>query len=433
MSLRGLFLFSLMAAALVAVGMFQSWDLSVRILNMCLISAVMALGVNMQWGYAGLFNVGTMGFAALGGLAVGLVSMPPITEAWRAGGAGLGLSVLLLGAIIGALWLIGRVPGRWLRGLLRVLVLVAGFYGLSEVFVPATAAIEAVDPALSGYVGGLGLPVLLSWPVGGLFAAAAAWGIGRIALGLRADYLAIATLGISEIVIAVLKNEDWLARGVKNLTGLPKAVPQEVDIIDGPLVAQFIELTGLDPATAASVLSKLFFTALVLVVLLILLWLSETALRAPWGRMMRAIRDNRDAAEAMGKNVTRRHLQVFILGSAICGIAGAMMVTMDGQFTPTSYIPLRYTFLIWVMVILGGSGNNYGAILGGFVIWFAWVEAEPFGIWAIGALAEVLPVSDAARSGLTDNAAHMRLVAMGAILLLVMRFAPRGLLPERSR
>ena len=88
---------------------------------------------------------------------------------------------------------------------------------------------------------------------------------------------------------------------------------------------------------------------------------------AAWGRMMRAIRDNETAARAMGKDVTRRHLQIFILGSAVVGFAGAMMTTLDGQLTPSSYQPLRYTFLIWVMVIVGGSGNNWGAVLGGMV------------------------------------------------------------------
>jgi branched-chain amino acid transport system permease protein len=95
--------------------------------------------------------------------------------------------------------------------------------------------------------------------------------------------------------------------------------------------------------------------------------------------MMRAIRDNETAAEAMGKDVKTRHLQVFILGSAVCGVAGAMMTTLDSQLVPGTYQPLRFTFLIWVMVIVGGSGNNWGAVLGGFLIWWLWIMVEPLG------------------------------------------------------
>jgi ABC-type branched-subunit amino acid transport system permease subunit len=130
---------------------------------------------------------------------------------------------------------------------------------------------------------------------------------------------------------------------------------------------------------ASSAFVKIAYAGLFTVVLLIILALCVRALNSPWGRMMRAIRDNEEAAAAMGKDIKARHLQIFVLGSAIIGIAGAMMTTLDGQFTPGTYNPLRFTFLIWVMVIVGGSGNNLGAVLGGFLIWFIWVEAEPAG------------------------------------------------------
>jgi branched-chain amino acid transport system permease protein len=129
--------------------------------------------------------------------------------------------------------------------------------------------------------------------------------------------------------------------------------------------------------------------------------------------------------------VTARHLQIFVLGSAICGIAGAMMVTLDGQLTPGSYQPLRYTFLIWVMVIVGGSGNNWGAVLGGFLIWWLWVIVEPIGGWFFGVLTAGLDPASAVAQHLKDASAHMRLLTMGVILLLVLRFSPRGLIPER--
>ena len=148
---------------------------------------------------------------------------------------------------------------------------------------------------------------------------------------------------------------------------------------------------------------------------------------------MRAIRDNEIAANAMGKNVQRQHLQVFVLGSAVIGIAGAMLVTLDGQFTPTSYQPLRFTFLIWVMVIVGGSGNNWGAVLGGFVIWFFWIQAEPVGLWLITFLTSGMEPTNWLRLHLIENAAHTRLITMGMVLLTMLRFAPRGLIPETKR
>lgn len=147
--------------------------------------------------------------------------------------------------------------------------------------------------------------------------------------------------------------------------------------------------------------------------------------------MMRAIRDNETAARAMGKDVTARHLQVFVLGSAICGIAGAMMTTLDGQLTPGSYQPLRYTFLIWVMVIVGGSGNNLGAVLGGFLIWFLWVQVEPMGHLFMSLITAGMADGSWLKAHLLDSVQHMRLLTMGIILLLVLRLNPRGLLPER--
>jgi branched-chain amino acid transport system permease protein len=184
---------------------------------------------------------------------------------------------------------------------------------------------------------------------------------------------------------------------------------------------------------ASSLIVKLNYAALFLVVLIAIFWLSERALKSPWGRMMRAIRDNEIAAGAMGKNVTGRHLQVFVLGSAVIGLAGAMLATLDGQFTPASYQPLRFTFLVWVMVIVGGSGNNLGSILGGFVIWFFWIEAEPIGLALMNFVTSGMALDSPLRLHLLENAAHTRLMTMGLVLLLVLRFSPRGLIPEVKR
>ena len=430
---RDVMLFGAMALLFIAVGVMQSWNLSLAILNLGLISAIMALGVNIQWGYAGLLNVGVMGFAALGGLAAVLISAPPVQEAWAAGGAGIIYTLIVVTLTIIAIVFAHRRTSGTQRRLVITALGVVGYFLARYFYGPATEAIEQVNPATSGYLGGLGMPIVLSWLVGGLFAAGAAWIVGKVALGLRSDYLAIATLGISEIIIAILKFEDWMTRGVKNVIGLPRPVPYEVNIQNSVFFQDLAASANIPLIEFSSIIVKLCYALLFGAVLLVILYLSEKALNSPWGRMMRAIRDNETAAEAMGKDVTGRHLQVFILGSAVIGVAGAMLTTIDGQFTPASYQPLRFTFLIWVMVIVGGSGNNKGAVLGGFLIWFAWVEAEPIGLWLIDLLTSGMADDNSLRVHLLASAAHMRLMTMGLILLLVLRFAPKGLLPERLR
>ena len=424
--------FGAMALAVVWVGQAQSWSLALSILNYCVIAAIMSLGLNVQWGYAGLFNVGLMGFAALGGLATVLVSMPPTVKAWQAGGSALLTAMLMaLVTIIAAIGAYKLMQPGNRRRIVMAAVIIIGLLLSRHFFDPAVKAIESVDPSQTGYLGGAGLPILLSWIVGGLLAAAAAWLIGKITLGLRADYLAIATLGISEIILSMLRYEEWLSRGVKNVNGLPRPVPYEVDIQQSEWGLAWAAKFGANLQDFASIVVKLSYLGLSLVVLGILFWLCQAALKSPWGRMMRAIRDNETAAEAMGKDVKRRHLQVFVLGSAVVGLAGAMMVTLDGQFTPNSYNPLRFTFLIWVMVIVGGSGNNLGAILGGFMIWFFWVQAEPIGLWVMETATSWMNPDSPLRKHLLDSAAHMRLMIMGLILLLTLRFRPSGILPER--
>ncbi|MDA8870828.1 branched-chain amino acid ABC transporter permease, partial [Rhizobiaceae bacterium] len=429
--LRAVLGFGAVALMFTWVWVEQSPSLMLAILNLAIISAVMALGVNIQWGYAGLFNVGIMGFAALGGVAAVLVSRPPVMSAVAAGGTGLLAALAIFLALIALLVVLAKWlrPG-WRRTIVLAVVVLGGLYLLRQFYDPAVIAIEADDPASSGFLGGLGLPILFSWLVGGAFAAGVAWLIGKVALGLRSDYLAIATLGISEIIIAMIKNEDWLTRGVKNVTGLPRPVPFETDLQQAPWFIEAVQslyanrilrLPDEDQADAlrdavieaSSIFVKLAYTGLFASVLLIVLLLCVLALASPWGRMVRAIRDNEVSAAAMGKNVTKRHLQIFVVGSAVVGIAGAMLTTLDGQFTPGSYQPLRFTFLIWVMVIVGGSGNNLGAVLGAFLIWFLWVEVEPLGQWLMVNATEWMPAGDPLREHLRDSAQYMRLLTMG--------------------
>jgi len=431
-NIKTYFLFAAVLLLIVITGFIQSWNSALFILNMGLISAVMALGVNLQWGIAGLLNVGIMGFVGLGGLATVLVAMQPVPEAWNAGGPR-----ILLGLLLGVLTislsvlLYKKIKNASWRFISISIFLVIGFFVYKSILTPGVVAVEAVTPAATGYLGGLGLPVLLAWPVGGLLAAGAAWIIGKTALGLRSDYLAIATLGISEIIIAILRNEDWMTRGVKNVAGIPRPVPYEIDLQASEDFVNGAASLGLDPTTASTLFVKIAYAGLFGLVLLLLVWLSQRALNSPWGRMMRAIRDNETAAEAMGKDIKSRHLQIFILGSAVCGIAGAMMTTLDAQLTPGAYQPLRFTFLIWVMVIVGGSGSNLGSILGGFLVWFLWVQVEPIGYWLVDLVTAPMNPESPIRLHLLDSVAQMRLLTMGVFLLLMLRFYPRGMIPEK--
>jgi len=442
--------YAIMMGLIILVGIFQSWNVALSIFNMCLISAVMTMGANVQWGYAGLINFGLMGYAALGGLAAVLISVDPVQEAWSAGGFNI---LMCLWLIIAMVFLIRFILKNFEKSKIRTYgiagIIIAGIVIIRISSESGIEAIEAVNPATAGFLGGLGLPIVFSWIVGAFFAAGLAFIVGKVALGLRADYLAIATLLISEIVIAIIKHEDWLARGVKNVIGLDRPVPYEVNLQETEwfinLVAKFnsgkLELISniADKQAAlnqlviegSSVFVKLCYSGLFLIVVIALLIVTQKALYSPWGRMMRAIRDNEEAANAMGKNVVKQHLLIFILGSAIVGIAGAMLVTQDGLFTPGSYRPMRYTFLIWVMVIVGGSGNNFGAILGGFAVWFLWIEAAPISLFLINLFTAGLPETHDLKVHLTESVPYFRYLMMGMGLLLIMRYRPKGILPEK--
>ncbi|MDC0943512.1 branched-chain amino acid ABC transporter permease [Candidatus Pelagibacter sp.] len=442
--------YSIMMGLIILVGIFQSWNVALSIFNLCLISAVMTMGANIQWGYAGLINFGIMGYAALGGLAAVLISVDPVQEAWRAGGFDILMCLWLIIVMVLAIrFILKNFEKSKFRTYGIAAIIVAGIIIIRITAEPGIEAIESVNPAKTGFLGGFGLPIIFSWIVGAFFAGGLAFIVGKVALGLRADYLAIATLLISEIVIAIIKHEDWLTRGVKNVIGLKRPAPYEVDLQTTEWFINLVEkfnsgklvlISNLADRQAAlnqmviegsSIFVKLCYSGLFLVVVIILLILTQKALYSPWGRMMRAIRDNEEAANAMGKNVVKQHLLIFILGSAIVGIAGAMLVTQDGLFTPGSYRPMRYTFLIWVMVIVGGSGNNFGAILGGFVVWFLWIEAAPIALFLINFFTAGMSDTHVLKIHLIESVPYFRYLMMGLGLLLIMRYRPKGILPEK--
>lgn len=266
-------MFFIMALLFVAVGLIQSWQSSLQVLQFCLISAIMALGLNMQWGYAGLLNVGVMGFAALGGLAATLISIPPVEGAIAAGGNGILIGLFVSAVTVGFITLTYYKTSGTTRKLLITLIGIVGYFSARYFFDPSVSAIEAYDSAGTGNIGGLNLPIMISWIVGGMLAAIFAWLIGKIALGLRSDYLAIATLGISEIIIFILKNEDWLTRGVKNVNGLPRPflVPYEVDIQQSPFYQDIAASLGMSVIDFSSIFVKLAYCSLFAIVLIFLI------------------------------------------------------------------------------------------------------------------------------------------------------------------
>tara|TARA_Y100001970_G_scaffold203605_1_gene247821 strand:- start:1232 stop:2602 length:1371 start_codon:yes stop_codon:yes gene_type:complete len=443
---------SIMVGLFLLVGVIQSWSVSIVILNMCIISAIMTMGVNISWGYAGVINFGVMGFLAMGGLAAVLVSYPPIKEAWQVGGSGLGISFVLLVFLITLVYLINKLIQKkthkyWLNGL----TIFFGILIIRYFFLNATSKIEEVDPALAGFLGGANLPIIFSWVVGGFFAAVVAFVIGKVALGLRSDYLAIVTLGISEIVVSVLKHEEWLSRGVKNVIGLKRPVPYEINLQNSEWFINLVTWFNsskleavLDQTKKQELLNnliidgsglfvKLNYALLFFIVMIVIYYFANKAQLSPWGRMMRAIRDNEISANAMGKDVVKQHLIIFVIGAGIVGVAGAMLVTLDGLFTPSGYRPLRFTFIIWIMVIVGGSGNNLGAIFGGFVIWFAWIEVAPLTTFLIETMTAGMNPQNAIRLHLLDSVPYFRYLLMGMVLLLILRYRPKGIIPEKVR
>ena len=287
--------YSIMLVLILLVGIFQSWSIALTILNYCLISAVMTIGANIQWGYAGLINFGIMGYTALGGLAVVLVSVDPVQQAWQAGG----LNILICFWIIVVMVVLIRYLLKYFnkskyRTYGIAFVIIGGILLLRLTATPGIEAIEAVDPAKTGFLGGMGLPVLFSWIGGAFLAGGLAFIVGKIALGLRADYLAIATLLIAEIVVSIIKHEEWLARGVKNVIGLKRPAPYEIDLQTSQWFINLVEkfhskkLSMINSITerqdalsqfvidASSVYVKLCFTGLFLSVVIVLLIVTGT-------------------------------------------------------------------------------------------------------------------------------------------------------------
>ncbi len=292
------------------------------------IFAVMALGLNLQWGFTGLFNVGVAGFVAIGAYASALLTGPP-------------------------------EPGRF---------------------------------------GGFGLPVVVGWLGAMALSGLAAAIVGAAALRLREDYLAITTFGIAVVIQLVALNAEPLTGGPFGIQSIPK-----------PLAG--VLGTGLA--------WNLAYLGIVLAVLA-LAWLAlERLVASPWGRVLRAIREDEPAAASLGKRAGAFRLQSFILGCVLMGLGGALYAHFVGYIAPEDFLPIL-TFQIWAMLIVGGSGNNLGAVLGAFLVWAIWSLTG-------GMIRELLPAAEQARG------AALQVVLIGTLIAAILVLRPRGLLGERAR
>ena len=249
-------------------------------------------------------------------------------------------------------------------------------------------------PESAQHLGGFGWPWWAAWPLAALAGALLALPVGAISLRLRADYLAIATIGIAEIVRLVVRNEDWLTGGP---LGVP-SIPRPFESLGQPM-GQFAYL-----ALVAAVVAGLYA-------------LAQATANSPFGRSLRAVRDDEEAAKAAGKNPAAYRLRAFVLGAACMGLAGAMLAHFFKFMGPDALDPVATTVLVWVMLIAGGSGNNRGAVLGAVLIWALWAASD----W----LAAQLP------GELATRAAYIRLFLIGLALQLVLLYRPKGLLPGR--
>lgn len=268
----------------------------------------------------------------------------------------------------------------------------AGIAGFFAVGAYTTAILTAADSPTS--LGGFGLPVVVGWTAAMLLSGIVAWAIGRICLRLRSDYLAMATIGIAEILRLVAKNELWLTNGSRGIPNIPRPF-----------------------GTLAQPWSELGFLAVVLVVLAIAYALLQTAVNSPWGRVMRAIRDDEQAAAAIGKDVAAFRLQAFVVGGMLMGLGGAVSAHYFKYIGPEATQPLMATFLVWVMLVVGGSGRNAGAVLGAFVVWTIWSATE--------LLTNRLPPEWITR------ASYIRVFLIGLLLQVVLQRFASGILPER--
>jgi branched-chain amino acid transport system permease protein len=221
--------------------------------------------------------------------------------------------------------------------------------------------------------------------------------VGAAALRLRHDYLAMTTFGIAITLQLVALNAQRLTGGPFGLQFIPKP------------------FAGVIPGNLAWNGAYLVLTAAILVATYLAL---ERLVRSPWGRVLRAIREDEAAAASLGKRAFLFRLQSFVIGCMIMGLGGAVYAHFVGYIAPEDFLPVL-TFQLWTMLIVGGSGNNRGAILGAFVVWALWTLTGNL-------LRAIVPAEHQART------ASLQVVLIGLTLCAILVLRPRGILGENA-
>jgi branched-chain amino acid transport system permease protein len=267
---------------------------------------------------------------------------------------------------------------------------VVGFYGVGGY----AFAILCATPRPE-LLGNFGLPWILGM-LGAMAASAfAALIVGLATIRLRGDYLAITTFGIAVAIQLVTLNFEALTGGSLGMTSILRPLPGVFE-------------TSLE--------ANIFYLALMLAVTCLVYWALERIVRSPWGRVLKAIREDETAAVALGKDARLFRLQAFVLGSTIIGLAGALYVSFIGFVSPFDFTPIL-TFQIWTMLIVGGSGNNKGALLGAAIVWGLWTASGTL-------ISKILPAAYQTQGG------AVQAILIGTVLVCALLFRPRGLIGE---
>lgn len=240
-----------------------------------------------------------------------------------------------------------------------------------------------------------GWPLAPAFVVGMVVAGLAAYPVGLLSLRLSDDYLAVVTLGFAETVRLVIQEEKWLTQGVQGLPGIPR-------IFQSLGVGGYAELATLVTLVACNVAAVALLVHLV---------------RSPYGRLIQAIRDDEVAVQALGKDPARLKVQVFMLGAALAGLAGAFYAHFITYISPDQFLSL-VTFYVWIAVIIGGPGRTSGAVVGSLIL-MIFIEGSRFARDLIPGVSEV-------------QMASVRLAIVGLALILFTIYLPQGIMGKRK-